>query len=157
MATRKTLYDDISFANWDIFHTGNKKCQDNIGNFLVRWLPQRTLVPSFFSFLSIFYLSSAIFPFTCNFMWFIKLRASAGMCGVCVGMRGCVRVCMGVRGCEWVCLGVSGCARVCVGVRKCPQVCVGMHGCAQSVRRCVWKCRGVCMGVGWIFRIPSRE
>ena len=46
---------------------------------------------SFFLFLSIYHLLSAVFPFTCNFTWFIKLRASAGMCGVCAGVCGCVR------------------------------------------------------------------
>ena len=67
--------------------------------------PQRTLVPSFF-YLSI-YLSSfslfvfglitmidhfkliQIFPFTCNFMWFIKLRASAGISGYVWGVQVC--------------------------------------------------------------------
>ena len=35
---------------------------------------------------SFLFLSSTIFPLFsnyCNFMWFVKLRASAGMCGVC--------------------------------------------------------------------------
>ena len=116
--------------------------------FLVHWSPQRTLVPSFF-YLSV-YLSiylSAIFPFTCNFMWFIKLRASAGMCGICMGVCWCV----------WVCAGVLGCARVCSGVLRCAGVCVGVHGCAQvqaKVHTCMWVWLGgwvryarVCMGV----------
>ena len=44
--------------------------------FLVRWSPQWTLVPSFF-----ISLSSPLFSNYCNFMWFIKLRASAGISG----------------------------------------------------------------------------
>ena len=42
----------------------------NFSTFLVRWLFQRTLVPAFFFYL----LSFAFLLFTCNFMWFIKLR-----------------------------------------------------------------------------------
>ena len=82
-------------------------------NFLVRWLPQRTLVPSFFIF---FYLSPffQITVFTCNFMWFMKLRASAGMCGVCAS----------VHTCTWVWVGVCRYARVCTEVRGCLQMCV---------------------------------
>ena len=112
--------------------------------FLVRWSPQRTLVPSFFFF---FYLSSPffqIFPFTCNFMWFIKLRASAGISGYVWGVCMCPWVCVGVRGCAQVCTGVHGCVQVCASVR----VCAGVDGyvwvCA-GVRRCVRVCTGVCV------------
>ena len=100
---------------------------NNSDPFLVRWSPQRTLVPSFF----FFYLSLLfpIFPFTCNFMWIIKLRASAGISGYVRGVR---------------------VARVCAGVCRCVQVCVGVH-------RHAWVWPGVRMCVGWIFRISSRE
>ena len=102
---------------------------------LVRWLPQRTLVPSFF-----FLLSSAFFIlglFMYDFMWFIKFRPWAGMYGMCAGVHGCARVCTGVR-----CAGVHECERVCMAV------CAGVHGC---VRRCLWVC------VEWIFRIPTGD
>ena len=94
-----------------------------------------------------------IFPFTCNFMWFIKLRASVGMFGVCAwvgaGVRMCVRgyawVCVGKRECAWVCPGVCGCGRVCVGIcwyaRVYAGVCTGVHWCVRGyawVYACVW-------------------
>ena len=69
---------------------------------------QRSLVPSFL-FLSI-YLLSLLFVlglFMYNFMWFIKLRAWAGMCWVCMGVQ-----------CTWVCARVRGC----------------LHGCAWGFR-----------------------
>jgi len=79
--------------------------------FLVRWSPQRTLVPSFFYHIMYHHLSPffQITVFTCNFMWFIKLRASAGMCGVCAGVPKCAQVYTGMFGCEGVCV----CADVC--------------------------------------------
>ena len=74
-----------------------------------------------FFFLSLFlslYLS-AIFPFTCNFMWFIKLRASADISGYVWGVRECV----------WVCESVRGGARVCVD----------MHGCGMYFQNFLWR------------------
>ena len=114
-----------------------------------------------FFFLSIYHHLSPLFSNYCNFMWFIKLRASAGMCGVCAHGRGCVcvRVCIGVSMCVqvyihvrgWVWVGGCLCARVCA-------VCAGVHG-------CVWKFAEVCgsawvsvsVCVGWIFRISSGD
>ena len=136
---------------------------NNSDPFLVRWLPQRTLVPSFF----FFYLSLLfpIFPFTFNFMWSIKLRASAGICGVCLGVFGCARVCAGVlRVCVWMCAqewaGMPGCtwmcAWVCAGIWRCTRVYLGVPGCTL-VSGCLWICMGVCMCVGWIFRISSGD
>ena len=84
-----------------------------IYSFLVRWLPQGTLVPSFFSHLPPF------FPFTCNLMWFIKLRLSAGISGYVWGVCECALVYMGVCGCARVSAGVGGIALVCMGVRWC--------------------------------------
>ena len=58
-----------------------------------------------------------------------------GMCGMCVGVRGCIWVCAGVCGCAQVCAGVLGCVLVCMGVRW---VGAGVYGCAQlcaGVRR----------------------
>ena len=46
------------------------------------------------------------------------------MCGVCAGVRRCVRVCTGVW---WVGAGVGECARVCTGVGDCAWVCVDLH------------------------------
>ena len=92
--------------------------------FLVRWCFQRTLVPSFFFFLSI-----CLFCIWPNYIWLISSNSSttttmsstttAGVCGyvcvcgyarVCVGMRRCGRVGIGVHKCALVC----GCLRVCV-------------------------------------------
>ena len=74
-----------------------------------------------FFFLSLFL--SAIFPFTCNFMWFIKLRASVGMCWVCAGV------------CKW--------AQVCAGMHGCARVCVNMHGrapmCGMNFQNFFWR------------------
>ena len=133
--------------------------------FLVRWSPQRTLVPSFF-----FLLLSAVFVlglFMYDFMWFIKLRAWAGMFGECASVSGCVQVCncsqacVGVFrcicGCMRVCMGVflclcrcaqvvCGCTRVYTGLRGCTWVYVGVHGCTLvwvGVRRCVHRCARV--------------
>ena len=61
-----------------------------------------------------------------NFTWFIKLMVSAGICGVCAGMPGCVRVCGTharlVCGCAHMCMGVPRytwiCAWLCVGVLR---------------------------------------
>ena len=70
-------------------------------------------------------------------MWFIKLRASAGIsgyvwgCGLCASVWGCARVCRGVRECAWVWAGMHRYARVWEGVHGCVQVCMDMHGCAQ--------------------------
>ena len=61
--------------------------------------------------------------FTYNFMRFMELRASAGMCGVCVGVCECVWVCAGMHGCARVCAGVCGCVRVCAGVCMCVHLC----------------------------------
>ena len=92
-----------------------------------------------------------LFPFTCNFMWFIKLRASAGISGYVWGVCICAWVCAGVHGCVWVCAGVHRCAQVCTGVRGYARVWTGMHG-------YVWVCAGVrrrvrvCTGVRWCVR-----
>ena len=56
------------------------------------------------------------------------------MCGVCVGVRGCVRVCMGVR---WVCAGVYGCAQLCVGVRRFAQEYASM--CGMNFQNFFWR------------------
>ena len=79
-----------------------------------------------FLFLSSIYLSAffVLGLFMYNFMWFIKLRAWAGMCE-------------GVHRCLQVCLGMHGCVRVCVGEHWCARICFGMHRCAL-VCRCVW-------------------
>ena len=49
-------------------------------------------------------------------MWFIKLKASVGMCEVFSSVCGCLWVGAHVCGCVWVCADVCGCVRVCVGV-----------------------------------------
>ena len=73
----------------------------NFRSFLVRWSPQRTLVPSFF-YLSFFFLAFFILGlFTCNFMWFIKFKQWAGMCW---GVHGCVRVGAGLPRCARLCV-----------------------------------------------------
>ena len=101
-----------------------------------------------------FYLLSAFFVlglFMYNFMWFIKLRAWAGMCEgvhrclqVCLGMHGCVRVCVGEHWCARICFGMHRCALVCRCVWGYVQVYAGMHGCAR-------------VRVGCIFRISSGD
>ena len=61
-----------------------------------------------FFFLSIYLLAFFVLGlFMYNFMWFIKLRAWAGMCWVCMGVQ-----------CTWVCARVRGC----------------LHGCAWGFR-----------------------
>ena len=119
--------------------------------FLVRWSPQRTLVPSFFYLSCIMYHVSPFFQitvFTYNFMWFMELRASAGMCGVCAGVCECVWVCAGMRGCARVCAGVHECAQVCQSVHTCMWVdagrCEWVGAVCAGVHRCVWKCASVC-------------
>ena len=102
-----------------------------------------------FFFLSSFYLS-AIFPFTCNFIWFVKLRASAGISGYVWGVQGCVGcawgcawVCAGECWCVWVWAGVWVCASAC----KCTEVCIGVCGCGKEcmgVHRHALVCTGVC-------------
>ena len=57
--------------------------------------------------------------FMYNFMWFIKLRAWAGMCGVCMGVCECAQVCMGGPGCVWKCTHVCGYTWVCIGKGDC--------------------------------------
>ena len=133
--------------------------------FLVRWLLQWTLVPSFF-YLS-FFLSN-------NFhLLYFMFQAWASICAsvhwrvwvctvVCMGVLGCVQVCKGV------CAGVRQCVRVCAGVHGYTLVCPCVHGYARvcasmcrSVRKCAEVCRSarvsasVC--VGWIFRIPTGD
>ena len=100
---------------------------------------------SFLFLSSIYHLSSPFFQitvFTCNFMWFIKLRASAGMCGICMGVCWCVWVCAGVLGCAQVCSGVRGCAWSCTGARKGTYMYVGVIGwvgvVCTGVHGCVW-------------------
>ena len=59
--------------------------------------------------------------FMYNFMWFIKLRAWAGMCGVCMGVCECAQVCT-VHGWAWVwwkCTHVCGYTWVCIGKGDC--------------------------------------
>ena len=97
--------------------------------FLVCWLPQRNLVPSFFL--------SSIFLFTIymyNFMWFIKFRALVGMCGVCTR----------VHRCAWVCRGLHRFAQVYSGVHG--FVCGGGGGLCGGMFRCIWYA-WVCMGM----------
>ena len=116
----------LQFGCWNIIHSVSKLFSPLIAS---------TDSCSFF-----FLLSSAIFPFTCNFMLFIKLRTSAGISGYVWGVQGCMRVCMGMRECAWLCASVRGCGWVCAGVCGYARVCA-------CVRMCV----------GWIFRISSRE
>ena len=81
---------------------------------------------------SFFFLSTCRFRlglFTCNFMWFINLRAWAGMCWVCAVVCGCARVCVGVCWCAWVCTSVCWCALVCAGVPGYAWVCSSVHKC----------------------------
>ena len=52
-------------------------------------------------------------------MWFIKLRAWVGMCGVCMGVCECAQVCMGGPGCVWKCTHVCGYTWVCIGKGDC--------------------------------------
>ena len=68
--------------------------------FLVRWSLSGLLF-LLFSLIMYHHVSSCISLFSnyCNFMWFIKLRASAGMCVVFAGVRWCVWVCAGVHRC----------------------------------------------------------
>ena len=108
--------------------------------FLVHWLPQWTLVPSFF--FPSFFLSS-IFPFTCNFMWFIKLRTSAGMWGARRRARVSMDVLRCVQECAGVCPAMCSYARVCASVHVHALVCAGVWG-------CVWKCAEV-LGCLWVF------
>ena len=67
---------------------------------LVHWLPQRTLVPSFFP-LSFF----CHFSDYSNFMWFVQVL------WVCTNLCGFSLFCTGVHGCVWVCAGVCGSMR----------------------------------------------
>ena len=136
--------------------------------FLVRWSLSGLLFLLFSIFLS-FYLSIFLFSNYCNFMWFIKLRASAGMCGVCAHGRGCV--CAGVHRCEHVCASVHTCTWVVAGVCGCTYMYMGVCGCVLvwagvcGMRRCAWACVEVCgsalvsvsLCVGWIFRIASGD
>ena len=68
-------------------------------NCLAYWF---TIFPyDYFSFLFLSFYLSAFFVFslfTCNFLWFIKLRALDGMCEVCACVCVCVLVCSGVCG-----------------------------------------------------------
>ena len=106
-------------------------------SFLVRWLPQRTLVPSFFLLLYLpffkFFVSS-IFQITvisCDWSWTFEhhIRISGyvwGMRGrVCAGVHGCAQVCTSVHTCMWVGAGVCGCAWVCGSAQVSASVCVG--------------------------------
>ena len=105
--------------------------------FLVRWSLSGLLFLLFIYHLS----SSAIIPFTCNFVWFIKLRVSAGICGVCLGVFGCARVCAGVlRVCADVCTGVSGYAWVYMDVSM--GVC-GYMEVYPGILGCTWVYAGV--------------
>ena len=60
---------------------------------------------------------SAVFPFTCNSMWFIKLRASAGISGYMWGVRESPRVCAGVCRSAQVCAGVCRCVRTLIRIQ----------------------------------------
>ena len=87
-----------------------------------------------FFFLSSIYLSAffVLGLFMYNFTWFIKLMVSAGICGVCAGMPGCVQVCAFVRRCAQVCAGLM--LSLCVGERP------GIHGCVHD---CSWVYSGL--------------
>ena len=77
---------------------------------------------------------SAIFVlglFMYDFMWFIKLRAWAGMFQS-------AQVCADVCRCAWVFKGMCGCVQVYASIHKCVPVCVRV--CAGV---CGW-CSGVC-------------
>ena len=94
--------------------------------FLVRWLPQPTLVPSFF-YLSLFLsLSLSLFPPFFHLHVIYQVKGISGHQWVCVG---CVRVCKSVR----------GCARVCGGVHRRAQVCVDMYGCGMYFQNFFWR------------------
>ena len=88
-----------------------------------------TFLGSIYTKLFSFFLLSSAFSlltlFTCNFMWFIKSRAWAGI--YC-----CVRVCAGFL---WLWVGLQGCAPVCMSTYV--WVCASMHGCARVWRMCV--------------------
>ena len=161
------------FMNWNWAHTkvtflGKQKLSYFLIRFLVRW----SLSGLLFLLFSIYHVS-IIFLFSnyCNFMWFIKLRASAGMCVVFAGVRWCVWVCAGVHmcaqvrasiyTCTWVDVVVHTCTWVYAGVSGCVLVCAGVWG----MRRCAWVCMEVwgsaqvsaSVCVGWIFRISSGD
>ena len=98
---------------------------------------------------------SAVFPFTSNFMGFIKLGALEGMCVVrglvYVGVRRYVQVCVGGCGQMWVVMCVcvqvyvGGCARVGAGVLRCALVCAVVPGYMMVwAGVCVWVCLGMC-------------
>ena len=73
------------------------------------------------SFFFLLLLSSSlffqIFPFSCNFIGYVRL---------CVGMHGCAWVSVSVHGCARVFAGVDGYSRVYAGVCGCAQVCAGV-------------------------------
>ena len=96
----------IFYCPWSLF------CKNIflIHLFLVRWsLSGLLFLPFSIYHVGIYLPFFQITVFTCNFMWFMKLRASAGMCGVCAGVRKCTYMYVG----GW---GVSGCVRGCLRV-----------------------------------------
>ena len=109
--------------------------------FLVRWSLSGLLLLLFSIYLSLFLFSNY-----CNFMWFIKLRASANS-QVCAGVHGCAHVCAGVHRCVHVCASVHTCTWVWVGVCLCARVCAvcaGVHGWVWKSAE-VGECLRVCV------------
>ena len=86
--------------------------------FLVRWMLQRTLAPSFFFLLLSFFLSAFFVFGLFSYDWSVENATTTvttttttitttTTTGVCAGMCGCEPVC----GCVWV--GVGGCGQLC--------------------------------------------
>ena len=98
--------------------------------FLVHWLPQRTLVPSFF--FPSFFLSSI--QDISGYVRCIK---------ACAGIHGCAQVCAGVQECAGVCPAMCSYVRVYANVHVYALVCEGVWG-------CVWKYAEV-LGCLWVF------
>ena len=88
--------------------------------FLVHWLPQWTLVPSFF--FPSFFLSS--------------IQDISGY------VR-CIKACAGIHGYAQVCAGVQECAGVCPAMCSYARVCASVHVC-EGVYGSALKCLGVC-------------
>ena len=98
-------------------------------------------------------------------MWFINLRPSVGMFGVCgvwAGVHGCARVCTGVCGCAQVCAGVrkgvrgvhsaGGCGQVWLSVHRCVPVGTGVRKWAQVCSSVHWRTQ-VCVEVSGCLRV----